>query len=73
MSRLVGICVSSSRVKVTPVSTCRVSISGVALVTVTASETRETVSEISSSVSLPRVMMTFSYVTVLNPGIVMVS
>ena len=39
MSRLVGICVSSSRVKVAPVSTLRVSTSGVVLVTVTVSVT----------------------------------
>ncbi len=73
MSRDVGICVSSSCEKFSPVSTLRVSMSGVALVTVTVSWTFESFSWTSTCVFLPTETETFSRVTVVKPGIVTVT
>ena len=72
-SREVGISVSSWCEKFCPVSTLRVSIRGVALVTVIVSWTFESFSTTSTWVFLLTETPTFSRVTVEKPGIVTVT
>ncbi len=66
-SRPVGMSLSSSLVITAPVSTLRVSMTGVSLVTVTAAATEESFSVSRSSVFRPRLTATFSRVTTANP------